>query len=159
MPICKKCRENKKGLDGKKASYFLFPGAILFTWLFGIPVGLTMVGFAIYSLVVHNPQNFICEDCFSKSCPECQKIFSSKNYCKDCKLVACPYCEHQQSYETKVSWPAAIGGFFILIIVILALLAGLMAAPWVVVVLYLFYLYYSSPRCQDCKERIPTSNF
>ena len=56
MPTCKKCGELKKGLDDKKESYFLFPAAILAAFLLSIPAGVSMIGFAIYSLVVHNQQ-------------------------------------------------------------------------------------------------------
>ena len=56
MPTCKKCGEIKKGLDGKKASYFLFPADILAAFLLSIPARVPMIDFAIYSLVVHNLQ-------------------------------------------------------------------------------------------------------
>lgn len=158
MPNCQKCKQDKKGRNGRKSALVLFVLAIPFTWLLGIELGIFMIGFAVYSLVAHNPNKFICEDCSVKTCPECQQRLEAKNLCKKCNVVTCSFCGHHQRHDTSVSWPMAILGVILLPLVIVAFMGGLMVAPWVLVVLVLFYFFYSSPKCTQCNERIMTTN-
>jgi hypothetical protein len=159
MPICQKCGKDKKGRNGKKSALVLFALAIPITWFLGIELGIFMVGLAAYLLIAHNPSKFICEDCTVKSCPECSQKLETRNLCKKCGVATCSYCGHHQTHKTSVSWPLAILGVVLLPIVIGALMGGLMIAPWVLVVFILFYLYYSSPKCIECNERIMTTYF
>jgi hypothetical protein len=159
MPICRNCSGNIKGRDGRKAAYLLFLAAVPLTLLLGISLGLFMIGLGFYALIAHHPQKFICEDCLVKSCPECSNALDGKNSCKTCRVVICPFCRHHQPYVKSMSRPATIGFTIIMIVTFLSLLAGVMIAPWVLVVLILFYLYYSSPICGQCSERISTSHY
>lgn len=159
MPICTKCREEKNGIDGKKASFLLFLGAIPLTWLFGFSTGIFMVGFAVYLHIAHSPQKFICGDCLPGICPECQKPYTIKTYCKSCKIITCPFCGNIQQYDTSLSWVAALGSTLLFFIGLIIILLGLLFAPWILVVFFMFYFYYSSPKCNQCGERISTMHF
>lgn len=159
MPICQKCEKDKMGRNGRNSALVLFILSVPVTWLLGVELGIFMVGLGVYSLIAHNPNKFICEDCSVKSCPECQQKLETKNLCKKCKVVICSFCGHHQKHETSVSWPIAILGVVSLPLVIIAFLGGLMIAPWVLIVFILFYLFYSSPKCKECNERIMTTYF
>lgn len=159
MPICQKCQKDKKGRNGKKSALVLFILAVPFTWLLGIELGIFIVGLGIYSLIAHNPNKFICEDCSVKSCPECQKKIESRNLCKKCSMVTCSFCGHHQKYDTSASWPVAILGVILLPLIGVVLMGSLMIAPWVLMVFFLFYFFYSSPKCNKCNERIMTTYY
>jgi hypothetical protein len=159
MPVCRKCSENVKGRDGKKAAYLLFLAAVPATYLLGLGLGLFMLGLGSYALVAHNPKRFICEGCSVKSCPECNNELETTNHCKKCKVVVCPFCRQHQPYAKSMSRLATVGVTILLITAFISLMAGLVIAPWVLVLVILFYFYFSSPRCRECNERISTSHY
>jgi hypothetical protein len=159
MSICIKCEENRQGLNGKKAAILIFLGALPFTWLFGFASGVFMIGLGLYSLIAHHPRKYVCSECKQQNCPKCQKSLAGNNFCKPCKTAICPICGSYQNRSKTLSWPATIAGIVLFALFVGFLLAGMLLDPWLVVVLLLFVLYLSAPKCIQCDEKIRTTSF
>lgn len=159
MPVCQKCNIRKKGVNGLKAAIILIPGSVPVAWLFGFPNSFLMIGLGLYALTAHHPSSFVCQDCAPQTCPDCSEDMATRNLCKPCRVVVCPYCGNHQSQLTgkKRTDPMRVLAFIGFIL--LAIICALTISPWLLAVFYLFYVYFSSPRCTSCNARISTSNF
>jgi hypothetical protein len=155
MVTCTKCHKEKKGIKGEHQAIWAIIGAIGLFLLFGpVPSILVILGMGAYFFKTNHSKKFICSECAIKTCPKCGKIFTGRNHCKEDKIVICQVCGAHQPYDTSLTWKQTAFGTLLLPIILISLIAFWLVDPFLLVLLFFAYSYFSAPNCIQCGERI-----
>jgi uncharacterized membrane protein len=155
MILCTKCNEVKKGTKGEDQALWAVVGAVALFMVFGlIPSILAILGMGLYFYRTNNSEKFVCGECAIKICPKCEKKLTARNHCKEDKIAICQACGSHRQFGTPVTWKQVLVGSLLLPFILLLLLAAWLADPFLLVLLYFIYIYFSAPKCNQCRERI-----
>jgi len=155
MVICIKCNKEKKGIKGEHQAIWAFVGAVGLFLLFGFtPSIIAILGMGIYFYKTNNSKRFICNECAIGTCPNCKKTLTARNHCKEDKIAICQACGSHQPYDTSLTWKQTIFGTLLFPIALISLIAFWLADPFLLVLLFFVYSYFSAPNCTQCGERI-----
>ena len=155
MVTCTKCNKEKKGIKGEHQAIWALVGAIGLFLLFGlIPSILAILGMGAYFYKTNHSKKFICSECAISTCPKCKKRLTGKNHCIEDKIAICQACGSHQPYDTALTWKQTIFSTLLLPFILILLVAFLFADPFLLVLIFFIYSYFSAPNCTQCGERI-----
>ena len=159
MVTCTRCNKEKKGVKGEYLAIWSLVGAYVLFLFFGfIPSILAILGMGFYYYKSNNSKLFICKDCSISTCPKCNKKLTAKNHCKEDKIAICQACGSHQHYDTFLTRKKTLLGTMLMTFIIIILIAFWLADPFLLVLIFFIYSYFSAPNCTKCGERINVSS-
>ena len=159
MVTCTRCNKEKKGVKGEHLAILLLVGAYALFLLFGfISSILAILGMGFYYYKSNNSKLFICNECAITTCPKCDKKLTARNHCKEDKIAICQACGSHQPYDTLLTRKKTLLGTMLIPFIIILLIAFWLADPFLLVLIFFIYCYYSAPNCIKCGERINVSS-
>lgn len=155
MVTCIKCNKEKKGFKGEHQAILALAGTVVLFLISGFtPSIIAILGMGAYFYKTNNSKKIICNECSINTCPSCHRKLTAKNHCKEDKIAICQTCGSHQPYDTSLTWKQTIFSALLIPIVLIALIAFWLADPFLPVLVFFIYSYFSAPNCTQCGERI-----